>query len=191
MRSTSPKFLPGLILLLLAFGLSWLEAAHALSTDKHQPIHIEADHADIDERNGVSVFRGNVVLTQGSLRLTADTLTVYKENDDIAKAVAEGKPATYRQRPDGKPEDIQAKAKRMEYDAHAETVELLHEAVVWQGGDNFASERIVYDMARDVVNAGNLDTESGSRVRIVIQPRQNGDKRKPDTQNDSSPEPSP
>lgn len=141
----------------------------ALSEDSHQPMLIEADSAELDDKNGVSTYRGNVKVTQGTLVLTGATLTVYNQDDDINKVIVTGSPATYRQRPDGKKEDIHAKAQRMEYYRSPEKIILTTEAVVEQGGDILRSERIVYDIGNDQVVAGG--DKPGQRVRITLQPK--------------------
>ena len=46
----------------------------ALSSDKDQPIEIEADHAKLDDIQRVAVYQGDVVITQGSIRLNGDIL---------------------------------------------------------------------------------------------------------------------
>lgn len=156
-----------LSLCLLCAGLSGQAAA--LSSDRNQPMYVEADRADIDDQRGVSVYRGNVKITQGTLQLTAAELTVHSKGGDIVKAIAVGQPATYRQRPDGKEQDIEAEALRMEYFATEEKLILIDKAEVRQGGDTFRSDRINYDIAKDVVNAG--ASSPGDRVRITIQPK--------------------
>ena len=40
-----------------------------LDSDRDEPIHIEADRAMLDEKEGTSIYEGNVQLRQGSLRL--------------------------------------------------------------------------------------------------------------------------
>lgn len=155
-------------MLLFALGCVFTAPAQALSSDRDQPMHIEADHADINDQTGVHVYTGNVVVTQGSMRLTADHLTLQIEAGEIKEGVALGEPATYKQRPDNKDEDVYAESLRMEYYAGNERIILIEEAEVTQAGDIFRSERIVYDVARDVVNAGQGE---GDRVRITIQPR--------------------
>lgn len=155
--------------LCLCAGLAG-EAA-ALSSDREQPMYVEADRADIDDKRGVSVYRGNVKITQGTLILTAAELTVHSKDGDIVKAVAVGKPATYRQRPDGKEQDVEAEALRMEYYGSDQKIILIDQAEVRQGGDTFRSQRIHYDIAKDVVNAGATAGSPGDRVRITIQPK--------------------
>jgi lipopolysaccharide export system protein LptA len=145
-------------------GASW-----ALSSDRDQPMAIEADRVELDDGAGVSEYRGNVKVTQGTLVLTGDSMTVYNKGDKVEKVIMLGKPATYRQRPDNKDKDVRAKALRMEYYTTPERIILLREAEVEQEGDRLRSERIEYDVAKDKVNAGTNDPKG--RVRIVIQPR--------------------
>lgn len=145
--------------------------AQALTSDREQPMYVEADRADIDDQRGVSVYRGNVKITQGTLVLTAAELTVHSKDSDIIKAIAVGQPATYRQRPDGKEQDVEAQALRMEYFAVDQKIILIDKAEVRQGGDTFRSDRINYDIAKDVVNAGASADSPGDRVRITIQPK--------------------
>lgn len=161
------------ISLLLCLGcISLPNLAPALSSDRNQPMNIEADRADIDDKSGISVYRGNVNITQGTTRLTADELTVTTKDGDIIKSIAVGQPATYRHRPDNKPDDVEAEALRIEYYADQQKVILLKNARVQQAGDTFRSDRIHYDIAQDKVNAG--DGSPGDRVRITIQPKKTG-----------------
>lgn len=157
------------VLSLIGGGLAGPVAA--LSSDREQPMYVEADRADIDDKRGVSVYRGNVKITQGTLALTAAELTVHSQNGEIVKAVAVGQPATYRQRPDGKDQDVEAEALRMEYFATEQKIVLLDKAEVRQAGDTFRSDKINYDIAKDVVNAGASAGTPGDRVRITIQPK--------------------
>ena len=157
----------------LLLALAWSSSGWALSTDSAQPIELEADSARIDERTGISVYTGNVKLTQGSRRLDADRLTIERtvEGD---RMIAEGEPATFRQQPDDKPEPVEGRALNIDYHTGKERVILTGEAEVWQGGNRFASERIVYDVASDTVRGGqaNPGSKPGERVRITIQPQQ-------------------
>jgi lipopolysaccharide export system protein LptA len=149
-------------------------AAWALSTDRNEPMSIEADRVELNDSEGVSVYHGNVKVTQGTLVLTGETMTVYNKGDKVQKVVMEGKPATYKQRPDNKDQDVRAKALRMEYFTSPEYIVLQKEAEVEQEGDVLRSERIEYDVARDKVNAGT--NQPNERVHITIQPRPEKDK---------------
>ena len=65
--------------------------SHALPNDKEQPIRLTADKALRDEKNGVTIYTGNVQMKQGSVELEADTLTIYHISDEASEIVAEGK----------------------------------------------------------------------------------------------------
>ncbi len=144
-------------------------AAWALSSDRDKPMSIEADRVELNDGKGVSVYHGNVKVSQGTLRLTGDTMTVYSKGEKVEKVIMEGTPATYQQRPDNKDQDVRARALRMEYFTNPEYIVLQKEAEVEQEGDRLRSERIEYDVARDKVNAGT--NQPNERVRITIQPK--------------------
>lgn len=153
-----------LALLLALHGSAW-----ALQSDRDQPVHIEADNVELDDQRGISTYRGNVIITQGTLRITGDKVTIYTNDAGaLQRAVSVGQPATYKQRPDNKPEDVQARALTMEYFADRDTVVLTEEAHLWQGPNTFTSKKITYDVANDRVDAGK--ESGGDRVRITIQP---------------------
>ena len=152
--------------------------AHALRSDRDQPVLLEADQATISDRKGVGVYRGHVIVRQGSIRITGDVLTLHSRDGHIVRAIMEGTPATFRQRPEGKPEDMRARARRMVYEAAEGRLILTGDAVVWQGGDVFRSQRIVYDIDADRVEAGGSSAAGGEdtagrekgRVHIILQP---------------------
>ena len=91
MHHLPSKLLIGLLLLLPT--LTW-----ALPSDRQKPINIEADHAQMDDKIGVTQYKGRAVLTQGTLRIEGDIITFYYDADkQLKKAVAQGKPAKYQQ----------------------------------------------------------------------------------------------
>jgi lipopolysaccharide export system protein LptA len=156
--------LPALLLLCLP------ALAYGLASDRDQPITIEADTATLKEKEGISIYQGNVYLNQGTLKLHGDTMTVHTKDDHIEKAVLTGRPATSVQRPDGQDVDQHAEAQRMEYQAAGGFMILQGAARVWQtDGKEFRSEKITYDITRNTVNAG--DSSGSDRVHITLQPK--------------------
>jgi lipopolysaccharide export system protein LptA len=143
-------------------------AVRALQGDDKQPMQIEADQVELDEAKETSVYVGNVQVTQGSMHLTADHVTVYHfPNRHIKYIIALGQPATYRQLLDGDQGEMQAFAKRMDYDAEKDELVLTEDALLIQGKDRMSSERIVYDRARERMRAG-----GSGRVSITITPEE-------------------
>jgi len=154
--------------LFLALLLAAPTLATALESDKDQPIQIEADSVDIDDGKGTSTYKGNVELTQGSIRITADRVTITQHQGQSDHVEAVGSPVTFRQRTEGAKGIIKGRAKRAEYDANSEMLYLIDEAVLTQGSDSFKSDRITYDRARSVVKAG-ASAKGKKRVRVTIQ----------------------
>lgn len=161
---TLPRCAAGLLLCLSL-------PAVALDSDREQPIHLESDKASIDELQGVNIFTGNVHLRQGTMNLRGSRMTVYVADGSIDRAEIDGNPATFVQRPEGKDQDMHASALRMEYYAADERIILLGEARVWDAeGNDFRSDRIVYHVGNNTVNAGG-GGQTGGRVHITLPPR--------------------
>jgi len=152
--------------------------AQGLSSDRRQPITIEADRATLNEKDGSSIYEGNVHLQQGSLNLRGDRMSVQLSGEELEQIVLTGQPASYQQRPEGRDSDQHAEAGRIEYHAADQRLILLENARVWQSGaEEFRSERIVYDIRSNTVTAGG--GSSGDRVRITLQPKSRPDEEVP------------
>jgi lipopolysaccharide export system protein LptA len=141
--------------------------ALALESDSTQPIELAADSVDFNEAEGRSVYKGNVDVRQGSIRLRGDVVTVYQAGRDPEKVVAEGRPVKFEQRIDKGL--VQGEALRVEYEVASENIILIGEAVLNQGKDTMRSDRIVYDRVKSVVKAG-AAAKGKQRVHISIQP---------------------
>ncbi len=164
----------------LCASLLFTANAWGLSTDKDQPIEIEADYADLDDEKGVTIYRGNVVLTQGSVRMTGDTMTVYFKDDELDTLIMEGKPARYRQLPDDSKIYDEAEALRMEYYELKNLIVLVDKASFKQEGLSFSGNRIEYDTEHSRVKArgsvkqqtgSGSSSSSGERVKIILKPK--------------------
>jgi lipopolysaccharide export system protein LptA len=164
---------PAVALLALVAG-----PALALATDKDQPLDLEADSAEIDEGKGMSIYAGNVIAIQGSMRLESDRLVIFHTGTKAERLEAEGKPARFQQLTDDSPEPVKARALRLEYSLDSEELVLIGDAVVIQGKDTFQSDRITYDRVKSVVKGG-AAAKGKERVRITVDP-QGRDKGKDD-----------
>lgn len=151
------------------FSLLLAGTAGAMSSDRRQPMQIDADNADIDQQHGVSTYRGNVHLTRGSMQLIADEVVVKHDGGAVHLVTATGSPANYQQLSD-KQQAIHARAQRMEYNIDTGQLLLLKQAELHQDSNVFTSERIVYDSINDRVNAGANVASPQDRVHITIQP---------------------
>ncbi|WP_246237619.1 lipopolysaccharide transport periplasmic protein LptA [Caldichromatium japonicum] len=140
----------------------------ALEADAQQPILIEADEVEVRETDNTSIYVGHVQVEQGSMHLRADHVTVYHRPDRQPRLIiAIGQPASYRQLLDGEQGDVQAFARRMEYDADKDELTLIGDGLLIQGEDRLTGERIIYERAKARFRAG-----GSGRVRIRLTPDQ-------------------
>src|SRR3569832_1906511 len=170
------------LLLISVFALAG--EAHALSSDKEQPIHIEADSVVIDDARGVATYRGNVHYSQGSAHLNAAEVIVYSaDRKQVDKVEAKGSPATFRQLPDNNDKNNHKQTQHNNNNANEERLVLETDAHLWQGQNEFTGDRIEYRSNEEVVKALKAP-DSKSRVQVVIQPRpSNGAAPAPTTDN--------
>jgi lipopolysaccharide export system protein LptA len=154
-----------------------LAPALAERADRNQPVNIEANKATVDERKKVHIFEGNVVLTQGTLEIRGDQLTVTQDGDGFQKGVATSATglASFKQRRDGSGEYVIGQAERIEYDGRTQKTYLYTRAHVQSGKDEVRGQFIEYDGYTGqyvVTNSGSPQANGGSgRVRAVIQPK--------------------
>lgn len=164
-------------------------AALALESDNSQPATIEADEVEFDFRNGTRTYKGDVVVVQGTLRITGEKLVVkYGEQEDqIEQATSWGNPATFKQRPEGKDEDVYGEGNEIVLDEIENTLTLIENAVMTQAGNTARGKTIVYDMTTDKMTvkgmtgpqqadtdeAGDAGTETtDGRARVTISPEE-------------------
>jgi len=159
---------------LVVFGLIAATPCWALRSDREQPIDIRADRVEIDEKEQISEYIGNVHLKQGSMDIQADKITVYLKKGQLTKIVITGNPATFKQKPEDNKDLVKSSAKHMEYYAAKEHLVLKTNAVVVQGKNRFSGDFIEYDTLNSTVKA-NKEEGSDSRVHAIIQPKTSSD----------------
>ena len=170
--------------LVAAVLLASVAPAHALSTDSEQPISILADQAEHDDATRITIYRGNVIIDQGSLHITGDTVTInFDARDEVTKITAVGAPAHFRQLPDGDADHRKAWAKQMEYFPEQDLIMLFGDALYAKDGSRVQAERLVYDSRNSRFKAltdtsaaptsedGQATGKKPERVRIQIRPK--------------------
>jgi len=167
------------MLLVSVFSQAW-----ALRSDRNKPIDIKADRVEVDQRQQVSHYIGNVRMEQGSMKINADEVVVYMEKGILHKIVITGTPARFVQQPDNQQEVVTSRADNMEYYASEQRLYLKHNAEVYQGGNHFKGDFIEYDTLTSTVKANKAE-DSQSRVHAIIQP---ADQKKEDGQPGPTPE---
>lgn len=157
--------------------LAFLTAPFLLTqpaADPRGPVQLEADSAEVDDAQGISIYRGNVILTRDDTRITGSVMWVYTDaNRDLQRIEVEGEPATYRDIPldGGNPRN--AESPRMEYYASGpERIVLLSGGRLWQGDNEVTGETITHFVAEGRTVADGATADGTGRVNVTVFPEQ-------------------
>lgn len=156
--------------LMLHIGLN-AACVWALESDPDQPITIDSNTATYDDVTATSIYTGNVISVQGSIRVNSDKLVVYFVDGDAEKLVFTGNKAKFKQTPSPGADDITGEALTGEYYPKKNLLLLIKEATVWQGNATYTSDLIEYDSKRSIVKAGDKASDA-KRVHVLIKPKQ-------------------
>lgn len=149
-------------------------SAWALTGDTNQPIHIESDQQSLDMDGNVVTFTGNVVATQGTIKINADKVVVTRPGGTQGQEIidAYGNPATFYQMQDnGKP--VKGQASRLNYLLAKDFVTLTGNAYLEQLDSNVKGDKITYLVKEQKMQAF---SDKGKRVTTVLVPSQLQDK---------------
>ncbi len=159
--------------------------SRAEQADRSKPVNIEADRMVADDNKKTTDFDGRVILTQGTLRITADHMTVHQDSDGFKLASAYGNPATFRQKRDGVDEWVDGVAQRMEYNERLDRVELFDKAMVHRDKDQIRGDYLSYNTRTEFLQAHSNNSgatpqapKEPGRVHVTLQPA-NKDNAKP------------
>jgi lipopolysaccharide export system protein LptA len=160
---------------LLAALLALAGAAAAELADRDKPINVSADELTANNEIQESVFKGNVVLTQGTLRIAADRVVIREDKDGYRFAVAYGAPVQFRQKRDKADDYIEGWAERAEYDNKSEVMKLFNKARIKSSQGDLAGDFISYNTARELFQVSGAKPGATNpvpgRVKMTIEPR--------------------
>ncbi|MEO6277182.1 lipopolysaccharide transport periplasmic protein LptA [Roseateles sp.] len=168
--------------LLILLAALTATAAHAEKGDRLKPMVFTSDKTGvIDGVNQRTELQGNVIITQGSLVMSAEKVDVRETRDGYVQAYASGatgKPVSFRQARDQPGEAIEGVADQLEYDTRTENVRFIGNANVRSTrGATIANEVtgavIVYNSRTEVftLEGGSASPNPNGRTRIVLMPR--------------------
>jgi lipopolysaccharide export system protein LptA len=159
------------VALLLALVVFASPVTHARKDDADQPVNVRARRVDANEKTGVTTYQGNVVLTQGSLRLDADRMEVTTRDGRLRRVRAWGGPVRFRNRTDSG-EEIRGEAGRVEYFASERRIDLHQRVKLTRNNDSVEGAVVRYDLERATFSAEGGDD---GQVSAVIQPAKKGE----------------
>lgn len=157
-----------------------VHVAAALENDANQTIEIQADSMTLDESKGITHYKGNVQLSQGSISISADELILTSNQGELQRMNITGnteKPALFRQKTETG-QLANAQAQQMDFNVVNSHLVLSGQAELKQGSSFIRSERIEYNTLSNSLVAGKQavdrkDDSGHDRVHIVITPEKN------------------
>ena len=169
-----------------------MATAYALPEDKDQPIHIDANSAEHNEKTGVTSYSGDVLIQQGTLQITADMVIIKTVKDDSGKIEVDeltctGSPAHLQQVIIEGEEPATASANRVFYKVPNQEIELFEGANLKKAGQILTGEHIIYNINEQHIQAkGPVEgSKPGGRVTVIIPPKKKTPK--PDTPSATKP----
>ena len=163
-----------IVLPLLACALACGEVL-AERADREKEIVVGADHLTADDANRTSTFEGSVVVTQGTMRITASNVTVKEDAQRHKFYVAKGAPVTFRQKRDKVDEWVEGFAERAEFDDRNDVLRLFSRAKVKSNQNEISGDFISYDMNKELAEVsgappGVTPPANTGRVKVIILP---------------------
>lgn len=136
--------------------------------DFNQQITVDADRQQVNLKENRVTFFDNVVLTQGSMKLNADSLSVFS-GDVKGKEimVATGKPAKFSQKmKDGK--IVHGEAIEVRYELEKRVLTLTGNAKLQQNSNIITGKTISYNIKSKEMNAVG---DKSKRVKTIFLPQ--------------------
>jgi lipopolysaccharide export system protein LptA len=151
------------------------DVALAERADREKEIVVGADRLIADDANRTSTFEGGVVVTQGTMRITANKVTVKEDAQRHKYYVADGAPVTFRQKRDKVDEWVEGFAERAEFDDRNDVLKLFNRAKVKSNQNEITGEFISYDMKKELAEVtgappGSAAPSGTGRVKVIILP---------------------
>lgn len=151
--------------------LLWPLSSIALESDYDQLISVSSVSQHAKMKSNTTIFSEDVLLTQGTIKITGDKLTVIRgelPNHEIM--IADGKVATfYQMQDDGKP--FEAEADQIHYDVAKAQITLSGNAQIKQLDSQINGSKITYFLETEELL---VESTKGSsqRVKTVFLPAQ-------------------
>lgn len=156
-------------LLCSVFCLCLAHNAIALESDYKQPINISSQEQIADLNSNLAKFIGNVIITQGSIEIKADNVTIKRNNKGkLDSVIANGNPVSFKQTlDDGK--KISSRSSKLEYITAKNVIVISGKALIQQGESKLSGDRIEYNLNTRTMKA-NTSAVQGGRVSSTFIP---------------------
>ncbi|MDE3946055.1 lipopolysaccharide transport periplasmic protein LptA [Glaesserella parasuis] len=140
----------------------------ALETDRNMPIKIDSGSQSLDMERNIVTFSDNVVVTQGSIKLNAEKVTIIRRDTQKELIEAFGTPVVFQQTLHNE-KIVTGTANSVHYDLDSEFLILRGNAELKQLDSAIKAEKITYDVKKQNLKATSNDRQ---RVKTVLIPNQ-------------------
>ncbi|MBQ8706886.1 MAG: lipopolysaccharide transport periplasmic protein LptA [Succinivibrionaceae bacterium] len=174
MRLSTRKILTAAASVALMWGAG-VAGVEARQSDLKERITIDSDSQQADMNDEHIVFVSNVVISQGTIRITADRVEVFRENkaknqhSRLQALGSDGRPAVYEELLDDGTR-VHAEGRTLSYDLTDKFILVEGGAYVRKHDNEIRGSRITYDMRKSQMNA--TSSPGAGRVHTVLIPEQ-------------------
>jgi len=145
-----------------------IKSGLAETGDASQPVNVQADQSEFDERAGIQKLSGNVEITQGTLKVKADSIQIELKDGALFRIIGTGNPIEFQQKTD-EGAIMRGQSKRIEYNTQTTQITFSGDARFRRPGQQLTGSSITYNISELTFKAAG---DAKSRVNIVLQPSQ-------------------
>lgn len=141
--------------------------------DSNQPIQIEADRLEVEDKKGTALLSGNVNVVQGTTVLKAGTMRIFYHSDsknasggpngNIKRIIASGNVAV-------RSGEQQATANSMVYDTQTQVVEMTGSVAISQGNDVITGCTLKVNIETSAAKLEPCKGKKKERVKLLLTP---------------------
>lgn len=158
--------------LLVVLGAGMLAAlpVAAKQSDRNAQVQVDAKSFDGKQQpQGIVIYTGNVIITQGTLKVTGAKATVYLNDDNsVKRVIVDGAPATMQQQDDDG-NWMHGRANNVDYKVEEDYAVLTGNAHIDQPVKGTADgDKLTYN-TKDSTMTG--ESNSGAPVHMTFQPK--------------------
>lgn len=119
----------------------------SLQGDSEMPVEVSADSLSVNQNDGSAVFNGNVIISQGTMRMTAPVVNVFYNPDTkgIARLVATGGVLLVQ-------DQDAAESDEADYDLENEIIIMTGSVLLSQGANTMNSDKMTVHIAKGTAN---------------------------------------
>lgn len=145
----------------LAFAQGLKVAFGGLAQDPNAPVEVASDTLSVNQEDGTATFTGNVLIGQGTMRLSASrVLVIYNEdNSGIDRLVATGGVTLVSQ-------SDAAEAREADYSIASGVIVMRGDVLLTQGENTLSAGEMTVDLKSGTARMG-------GRVKTLIRPQKN------------------